>query len=84
MELLDLTYKTPKKKYSKFKPWSEARRKRWKEETDRKLKETIGRLKDLYGYNDQSAQDVLEYICEKVYVKGEDKYPSEDYSKWEQ
>jgi hypothetical protein len=85
MELLELKYKTPKPKdkYAWVRPWSEKRRKRMNEFIDRRTKETIDKLKNLYGYNDQSAKDVLEYICEKVYAKGEDKYPSEDYSKLE-
>lgn len=83
MELLELKYKTPKKKYHWVRPWSEARRKREKEWIDKRYKEVIGKLKDLYGYNDQSAHDIFAYIAEKT-AKGEDKYPSEDYSKWEQ
>lgn len=82
MEIIDLTYKAPKKKYSWVKPWSEKRIKRMNEFLDRRHKETISRLKSLYGYSDQSAQDVLEYIAEKT-AKGEDRYPSEDYTKWE-
>jgi hypothetical protein len=85
MELLELKYKTPKPKdkYSWVRPWSEKRRKRDQEFLDRRYKEVIGKLKDLYGYNDESAKDVFAYIADKN-MRGEDTLPSEDYTKWEQ
>lgn len=73
MDVINIKYKKPKwKKWKKSNEWLE-----------RRIRETKDKLMEKYGYNEQSAQDVLEYVASKYLKENENVYPSEDYLKFD-
>jgi len=73
MDVINVKYKKVKwKKWKKSNEWLQ-----------RRIREVKDKLIDKYGYNEQSAQDVLEYVSRKTMEENTDMHPSEDYLKFD-